>query len=471
MEKRVSCRVLVLLFITIVLASAAGQDLPDQGMRALEEIQNSFRAVAKKVLPSVVAIDTVTIVTNTNNRLPFFFQPRDQSTPNEGQELRRPGLGSGVIVRKTGDKLYVLTNNHVVGDAEEIKITLNDGREFAATLVGRDEKKDLALVVFETGETIPVADIGDSNDLQVGDWAIAVGNPLGFASTVTAGIVSAIGRNPMQGQDVGSFTDYIQTDAAINQGNSGGALVNLRGEVIGINTWIASPYGGNIGLGFAIPINNAKKAIDDFISEGKIDYGWLGISVGDVPDQIANEMKVKNRQGAMVFGVFKDSPADKAGILPGDFIYRIGTESIRDMNHILSIIGNLPPGATATFTVMRYGDSVYLTPKIEARAEDNEISGKSGKLWPGISVVTVTDALRNQLKLLRNAGDLIIGSVSPGSPAEVGGLRTGDIINKVDGKDVKTVMDFYRNLNESQKKDLLFEINREGTRLVIGLPK
>jgi S1-C subfamily serine protease len=231
------------------------------------DLQNAFRQVSQKVLPVVVEIDVVNIIERkTINPFEYFF--RFPGTPNnvepqQTQKFRQEGLGSGVIVERRGKKVYILTNNHVVGEADEIKVNLYDGRSFPAKLVGKDPLKDLALISIETKEDVPIATMGNSDDVYVGDWVLAIGNPLGFESTVTAGIISAKGRSGT-GQ---SFTDYIQTDAAINPGNSGGALVNLKGEVIGINTFIASNSGGNIGLGFAIPINNARRAIDDFIEK------------------------------------------------------------------------------------------------------------------------------------------------------------------------------------------------------------
>ncbi|MDR3167146.1 MAG: trypsin-like peptidase domain-containing protein, partial [Treponema sp.] len=234
--------------------------IPQDALAVAENLQNAFRAVADKVLPSVVELKTVSIrrqqVPNSNG-IPweFFFGPQN-GNPEESQEreYRTQGLGSGIIVRQDRDTYYILTNNHVVADVNEILVVVNDGTEYTAELVGKDERKDLALVSFKSGDHFPLAVLGDSDALKVGDWAIAVGSPLGLMSTVTMGIVSAVERT---GGPAGNINDFIQTDASINSGNSGGALVNIRGEVIGINTWIASSGGGSMGLGFAIPINNA----------------------------------------------------------------------------------------------------------------------------------------------------------------------------------------------------------------------
>jgi S1-C subfamily serine protease len=260
-----------------------------------EGLQNAFNGVSDKVLPSVVELKTVSVrkqsIPNFNG-IPweFFFGPRDRSPDSRGQEreYRSQGLGSGIIVRQKDKTYYAITNHHVVDNTTEIRVATKDGKEYPAKLVGKDERKDLAMVSFETSDRYPLAVLGDSDAVRVGDWAIAMGNPLGeqFSFSVTMGIVSAVGRTGGPG---GNINDFIQTDAPINQGNSGGALVNIRGEVIGINTWIASNTtgGGNVGLGFAIPINNAKRSIDEFISSGTISYGWLGVMLSEPSKEIA----------------------------------------------------------------------------------------------------------------------------------------------------------------------------------------
>ncbi len=346
--------------------------------------------------------------------------------------------------------MYVLTNDHVVGEAEQIRINLNDGRKFDAKLVGRDPRRDMALVSFESRDAVPVADLGDSDRIEVGDWAVAVGNPLGFESTVTVGIISAIGRQAGPGVQ-GGFNEYIQTDAAINQGNSGGALANIRGEVIGINSWIASPSGGNVGLGFAIPINSAKKVVDDFINKGRVEYGWLGINVGDIPDEMADDLKVKGREGGFVYSVFQDSPAPKAGILPGDFVISIDGEAIRNTNHLLRVVGGLAPGKRVRFDLIRYSRPVTITVTIVARDDDQKIEARQKAVWPGVSVMRITDRIRDQLRLSRGVGDLVVSNVADGSPAAIAGFRPGDIVRSVNNEDVRNVMDFYRALNESAR--------------------
>jgi Do/DeqQ family serine protease len=465
---------------------AVAQESRRSGAQVLQGIQSAFRDVSRKVLPTVVEIDVVDIVQRRipEARFPFNFfffgpqdrdpqgrerAPQDQERGFQERQFRQQGLGSGVIVRRSGNNVYVLTNNHVVGEADEIRVKLNDQRQFEARLVGKDERKDLALVVFETREQVPVAELGDSDSLEVGDLVLAVGNPLGFASTVTMGIVSATGREPVQGSDLAGFTDYIQTDAAINQGNSGGALVNIDGQVVGLNTWIASPSGGNIGLGFAIPINNARKAIDDFIDRGKVEYGWLGVQIGDLSADAARDLELENTSGAFVFSVFQDSPADKAGLQPGDLVVRIGGTPIRSSSQLLQTVGNLAPGASARFEVVRLGQRTSLQVRIASRPEEKQVAEQSKKAWPGMFALSVTEDMRRQLELPAAVGGVAIVSVEQGSAAAVAGFRPGDIIRTVNGKEVRSLLDFYRLINERGGRETMFKLYRQGNEISLGL--
>jgi len=439
---------------------------------ALSVLQDAYREVSRRVIPVVVEINVTDVV---KQRVPefgspfeFFFGPQRDREPQE-REFRRQGLGSGVIVRRSGETVYVLTNNHVVGTADEITVTLHDERQFTATLVGKDTRKDLALVMFETTEEVPIAVLGDSDMVQVGDIVFAVGNPLGFESTITSGIVSAVGRKPAPGTRVAGFTDYIQTDASINQGNSGGPLMNIRGEVIGINTWISSTNGGSIGLGFTIPINNAKQAIDDFITKGGVDYGWLGINIADPPMELKDDMGIEGAQGAFVFGVFRGSPADKAGILPGDFITAINGEKIRDTASLTFVVATWPIGATASFDLIRYGRPMRIQVKISTRKDEEVIQQQRVEVWPGMSALQITPEIQKQLDLPKRMGELIIGTVAPGGPAALAGFQPGDVIQEINGETVKSTVDFYRILNDIKSREIVFRIYRQGNELIVGL--
>ena len=294
------------------------------------------------------------------------------------------------------------------------------------------------------------------------------------------GIVSAVGRSSPS-TDVATNTDYIQTDAAINQGNSGGALVNIKGEVVGINTWIAAPTGGSIGLGFAIPINNAKKAIEDFINKGKVEYGYLGVQPADPSSDpypgVAKDLKVENVKGAMVVNVYKNSPADRAGLLPGDYITRVNGQDIANTNKLIQVVGDLLAGRTYDFELVRYGDRTKLSIKLASRPEEGSDATSYKNLWTGMSVVHVNDQVRQQdPNVPKGVDGVMIGYVAADtpdnqSPAAIAGLRPYDVIQQVNGKYVHTVMDFYRALNDKSKKDVSFKITRAGTDVTIGLTR
>jgi len=454
----------------------------------LAAMQQSLRDISQKVRPAVVEINVTEVikqeVPSFNSPFDWFFN-QDQGNGQGGQgngqrngqgnggtrTFRQSALGSGIIVKRTGDKVYVLTNNHVVDQASDISVRLYDERVFKATVVGTDPRKDIALVSFTTRDNVAVADLGDSNSLQVGDIVLAVGNPLGFESTVTMGMVSALGRRGPQGQ-TSSYTDYIQTDAAINQGNSGGALVNIDGQVIGMNTWIAAPSGGNVGLGFAIPINNARPAIDQFIAKGRVQYGWLGALIGDVQDSstypdLARDMKVDGVKGALVLGLYKGSPADRAGLKPGDYVTAVGSTPVSDANQLTQAIGSIEAGRSTSLSVIRLGEQKTLTATIGERDAKDQVA-QAKNLWPGMTVVDLTDQVRQDAGIPAGVKGVVVGSlVNQDTPAAIAGFRPGDVITAVNGKTVRNMMDFYRALNENRNAS--FQIVRDATEITIGL--
>ncbi len=429
-----------------------------------EAVQTAFRYVAAKALPSVVEInvtETVKAQATPQDQLPwrFFFGPQDQAPDQAPQQFQERGLGSGIIIRRDGKTVYVVTNNHVAGAATSISVLLNDGREFKGSLVGKDDRKDLAVVKFETdAQDISVATLGDSSSLKVGDWAIAIGNPLALMSSVTTGIVSALGRT--NGPD-NNINDFIQTDASINKGNSGGALLNIRGEVVGINTWIASPTGGSIGLGFAIPINNAKKVIDDLVSKGVVEYGWLGVSLMDIDKATAIELGSDPKKGAFTAHVFKSSPADKGGFLPGDVVLNANGADITSLNQLVRIVGDLPAGKTADFTVFRDGKTTRLKVVIEPRSP--KVAADDGSLYPGVAVVSLNSEDLDKTKLPKGVKGVFVANVLPKSPAGTVGLQAEDIITAVNSSAVNNVRDFYHLINDPSAKQIAFTVNRGGT--------
>jgi serine protease Do len=474
----------VLAMVLIYTASGGGKaELPvayaqdaddvEKGYQALENIQYSFRNVAKTSLPVVVEITTVEVVKGNGTQgggdapFDFFFMP-----PNGGQDFRRPGLGSGVIVKRDGNKVYVITNFHVAGNASEMTVHLHDGRKFDAKLVAKDERTDLALISFETRDQVPVAKLGDSDKLEVGDWAIAVGNPFGFESSLTVGVVSALGRKAVPGSTIANYNDYIQTDAQINPGNSGGALLNIRGEVIGINTWIASTTGVSAGVGFAIPVNSVKKAMTDFITKGRVEYGWLGVGIDDPDPQsmpgVAEDLKVTGKKGALVVSVFKESPADKGGILPGDFIITVDGKNVTDANQLTRLVGGLPPNKSVDFVLLRYGREKRLRLTLKIRESEDKLRTNTN-VWPGLAAVRLTEDLRTRLKAPAGLKGVFLAGVTQGTQAQSAGLKLGDVIVKINDNEVTSIMDFYRLINDKGKKELIFRIWRENKEIILGV--
>jgi len=426
--------------------------IPEDALSVVNSLQSVFRSVSEKMLPSVVEINTVSVRRQQSqnfNGIPwdFFFGPRDQQGDGQEREYRSVGLGSGIIVRFKDGVYYALTNNHVIDGASEITIGTKDGKEYPAQLVGKDERKDLALVSFKTNDSHPLATLGDSDTVGVGDFAIAIGNPLGqqFSFSVTMGIVSAVGRTGGPGDNI---NDFIQTDAPINQGNSGGPLVNIRGEVIGINTWIASNLsgGGNVGLGFAIPINNIKRAIDEFIETGSAVYGWLGVSLLEPDRETITQLNLTNRRGALASQVFIGSPADNGGIKPGDFITHVNGRESRSVSQLQLFVSDLRAGENAVFTVIRDGLSMDIRVRIEARTE--QAASDNRRLWPGVTVVPLTDQIRQARSLNANARGLLVTQIISGSPADVMGLRANDRIVSINGTQINDMASFYRVLRE-----------------------
>ncbi len=435
--------------------SSTGSSTRDQ----LESFENVFANVADQLLPVVVEVNVVNMVEVPQSPFEFFFSPRGQQDDQEQREVPRRGLGSGVIVRQDGDTVYVVTNNHVVQDADRLNVGLSDGRQYEAELIGGDSRLDLALLEFTTSEDVPVATFGNSNGLRVGDWVVAVGNPFGFESTVTAGIVSALGRTSamaqaqQQGANVPTLTDFIQTDAAVNPGNSGGALSNLDGEIVGINTWIASQSGGSVGIGFAIPANVVQKAVNDFIEEGEIIYGWLGVSIGDTSSSlfadVKQDMGVGDATGALILNVYQGAPAAEQGLLPGDFVTSINGESVDNSSELTRIIGNLSPNETISVSVIREGESRSFDIRISQRQPESELDELADRLWPGLIVAGISDSIRNQLDVPGSVNGVVAVQIAEGSPASQANIRQGDIIQEVDGTNVEDLDDFYRLLNES----------------------
>ena len=431
-------------------------------------LQASFRTIAADAVDVVTEIRTIeSREQDQMNLFDFFFGPQQPGEPRQ-----QSGLGSGVIVRRERNRYYVLTNDHVVGDADAITVGLPDGREFDGELVGTDPRQDLAVVRFTSSDQLPVARLGDSGNIRVGDWAIAVGNPFGFESTVTVGIISAVNREPEPGAPISGFSNFIQTDASINPGNSGGALLNLDGEVVGINTWIASQSGGSVGLGFAIPINTARSALEDLIEFGEVQYGWLGVSILTVGDGqnalLAEQLDLSGETGALVVNVHRDSPALDAGLFPGDLITSVNETNVDSATDLTRLVGNLAPDAPAEFALDRRGQQLTITTRLGRRPSEEDL--QSGRdLWPGLSVIPGTARQREELDAPEDGG-VIVASVSPESPAADAGLRAGDVILVINDSEVDDAGAFYQLLEAGQDAQISLRVLRSGREALAYLP-
>ena len=423
----------VVAVLLLVLATGCVTPTPD-GYAAVD-LQTAFREVAASVLPSIVRIDITARILRPGFPWDQFGQPED-SEP-EQRDLEQASLGSGIIVANDGLTYYVLTNDHVIGEADQMTVFLDDGSDFPAQLVGRDIRKDLAIASFESAREIPVAQLGNSDEVQVGDWVLAIGSPFGYQNTVTAGIVSALDRTGGPGFNI---SDFIQTDAAINQGNSGGALVNLDGEVVGINTWISSGTGANSGLGFAIPINNAARTIDSLVSGSAVAYGWLGVAIQPIDSAIATELRLESRAGALVSSVYAGSPAALAGIAPGDFVTKIDGVPVRDGDDLILRVGELEPESETVVEAVRAGEPTYHQAIVGLRSSDAAIRQLARQRWPGMWVYPATDEMATGLGI--DSGVVVL-EISGGSPADIGGLQSGDAIVAMNGAPVVSLIDFY----------------------------
>lgn len=403
----------------------------------LESVSAAFTSVAKKVTPTVVSIETSYDQAEARQVNPYLRQwmPQQQQVPR--------GSASGVIYDHQGN---IVTNAHVVEDASNIEVVLNDGRRLKAELVGQDPKTDLAVIRVK-GNVAPlnVARYGDSDKLNVGEWVIAIGNPLGLSHTVTHGIISAVGRSGLRNDLVGAYEDFIQTDASINQGNSGGPLCNLNGEVIGINSMIASQSGGSQGLGFSIPINMARRIVDQLITSGEVQRGFLGVSIKDMTLELAQQFGAKNHEGALVDEVGPNSPAEKAGLKSGDIVVGLNDKAILNSSELRNRISQMSPNLEVTLKIVREGAELSL------KAVLGSLDGaNTGKDLIGVSVKAIDPEMLERFRL--GAG-VIVENVAPNSPAMNAGLRPQMLITSVDRKPIRQPDDFNRLVAESLKGD------------------
>ncbi|MDX2112416.1 MAG: DegQ family serine endoprotease [Alphaproteobacteria bacterium] len=440
--------------------------------------QAGFADLVEKLSPAVVNISTTQKVKNP----PMMFGMPFEGLPNSpemepfreffdrfGQGMKQApereatSLGSGFVIDPKG---YVITNNHVVEQAEEITVIFSDNTKYKAAIVGRDKKTDLALLKIDVKKDLPFAVMGDSDAMRVGDWVIAIGNPFGLGGSVTQGIISARQRSI----NAGPFDDFLQTDAPINRGNSGGPLFNTKGEVIGINTAIFSPSGGSVGIGFAIPTALAKPVVEQLKASGKVTRGWLGVKIQEVSEEIANSVGLEKQMGALVLDVSKASPADKVGIQAGDVITHFGGKEIKEMKNLPRLVAEAPIGKPAEIRFWRSGKAMSGMITVGELKDEAEKAGAGSK---GSPAVPAAGEVVLGMRLVQGEGELQVAEVEAGSEAAKRGVREGDVIREVGGEKVTSASGLKQAMQAAKKagrKFALVRISRGSEEAFIPLP-
>jgi serine protease Do len=448
----------------------------DQGIETLRKTSKAFAGIAKRATPAVVAVKVEKTITQNMQTFnsPFddeffrrFFGPQF-SPRSQPRSEKREGQGSGFIISEDG---YILTNNHVVADVDKITVVLKDGRKLDAKVIGTDDKSEVALIKVDAKD-LPMVELGDSDELEVGEWVIAVGNPFGLSETVTVGVVSAKGRQI--GITDGGYEDFIQTDAAINPGNSGGPLLNVDGKVIGINTAIISQSGGYMGVGLAIPINMAKQIKDQLMTTGKVERGYIGVTMNPegLTPELAESFGLDKSSGVLVTEVEPDSPADKAGLKQGDVILKMNGKETRSNEALRNTVSLMAPGTKIKLTVFRDGKEKEITVEVGSLSKSKfamDMSDIGKKL--GLAAVPINSDAARQFNVKGDQG-LVVVEVTPDSPADSVGIEPGMIILSVNQIPVNTVAEFNKAMEESaktQKAVLLVKTGRFSQYVVLRL--
>jgi serine protease Do len=439
--------------------------------KQIEETSRAFSEIVRAVSPAVVNISTTKTVRRQQNPFDEFFDFLQPSPDGRSKRWKEQSLGSGVIVSQDG---YIVTNNHVVEQADEIKVTLIDKKSFRAKVIGSDPKTDIAIIKIDA-KGLPVIPWGDSERLQVGEFVLAIGNPFGLSHTVTMGIISAVGR-----ADVGiaDYENFIQTDAAINPGNSGGPLVNIRGELIGINTAIFSKTGGYQGIGFSVPSGMVRLVMDQLIKAGKVTRGWIGVTIQELTPEIAQKFGLKTAQGALVSDVAKGSPAQKAGIMRGDIILQFDGNKIKDVSSLRNMVAQMKIGSKVEVKILRKDrEMTFFVIIVELPAEVSEIIPSSTQgtnrmnALSGITVMDLNNVISKQLGLDRDEKGIVIAAIESGSLAEEAGVRKGDVIQEIDRQKITSIQDFNKIASKLKPDDsVLLFINRGGRKFYAALP-
>jgi serine protease Do len=462
-----------ILVVTLAIAAASGIGFELRGLASAEpaqaqaqlpspqDLSRAFIGVAKQVKPAVVNIDVVEKTKRASIQLPEGFP---QIPGFGGQPRRQKGTGSGVIISADG---YILTNNHVAGDAEQINVKLADGREFKAKVVGKDSETDLAVVKIDA-QNLSFARLGDSEKLEQGEWVIALGSPFGLEQTMTAGIVSATGRD--LGRIGGQFTNFIQTDASINPGNSGGPLINMQGEVIGINTLIFSQSGTSAGIGFAIPSNLATKIYSQLIKNGRVTRGYLGVSLQPISPSLAKSVGYSGTEGALVADLPRDySPAGNAGLRSGDVIVEFDGKHVTSPKQLTEMVADTPVGKATQLKYVRDGRAETATIKLGERPPKDGEDAQPDKGIPeeegvklGVSISNLTAEVAREMKL-RVATGVVVQNVQPDGPAADAGIQPGDIIHRINRMPVTNRQDYLRAMSSLKgEKEVTLQIERGG---------
>ena len=449
--------------------SLSAAEKPSQPLAVAKDLGNAFVEVAKKVKPSVVSIRserTVTVSPGEGFGEDFFkgspFEDFFKRYGGPPRKQKQVGEGSGVIVDGRG---YILTNHHVVASADKLTVRLLDGRELQGSIQGSDPKTDLAVIRVEAKE-LPVALLGDSDKIQVGEWAIAIGSPFGLQETVTVGVISAKGRS---GLGTGTYEDFLQTDASINPGNSGGPLVNIDGEVIGINAMIIQP---GQGIGFAIPITLARNIMLQLIDRGKVVRPWVGIGLQDLTPELMKSFNVAEKEGAVVSQVFEGSPAEKAGFRVGDIVVTIDGVKIKNSQDVVREVLKKQVGQRIQFVVVREGKELDIpatTVEMPAEKKDSRAAVSEMKEWFGLRVTAVTPDIAKELGLSSREG-VVVQDVEPGSPGASAGLRKGDVILEVNRQKIKDEKDYQQSMeNVKPEQGALFLVSRGGSTFFVSV--
>jgi len=465
--------------LDIMTPLTAKNQVSSRSIETLSQLSDALSEVAGVATPSVVNISTTRVIKQTD-QAPFdffddpffrrFFGDQYPQHPNIPKEHKEQSLGSGVIVSEDG---YIVTNNHVIEKSQEIKVLLSNKRDYKAKLIGADPKTDVAVIKIEaTG--LAALPWGDSNKLRVGEIVFAIGNPFGLNQTVTMGVIGAVGRANV---GIADYEDFIQTDAAINPGNSGGALINAKGELIGINTAIVSRTGGYQGIGFAVPSSMVKQVMESLIKYKKVVRGWLGVSIQEVTSDLAEEFGVKDLKGALVSGVMKGSPAEKAGIKQGDVILKFNGKDVEDTGHLRNMVSQSAIGTKVKVKLLRQKKEIEVEVSIaelpkklgEAAAEEDAAeSQEESNALSGVTVRELTPELAKRFGAGEGDAGVVVVKVDAGSKAFEAGIRQGDVVLQVNQKDIATIEDYKKAVARLKAKErILLLIRRKGEDLFL----